>query len=70
LTLPQLTMLNHAAWADHENGTRRYEAKKKWEEQRDIDDPVLPDYGGRRLSEVKDNPELLERYLSSDWSGQ
>lgn len=66
LTVPQVIMLNHAAWAEHENSQRRYEAKRQWEEQREIDDPKLPEYGGRRLSEVMADPTLSESYLS-DW---
>jgi hypothetical protein len=66
LTVPQVVMLNHAAWAEHENGQRRYEAKRKWEEERDRNDPKLAEYGGRRLSEVMQDQKLAENYLS-DW---
>lgn len=67
LTVPQITMLNHAAWAEHENSDRRYKAKRAWEEERDRNDPQLPEYGGRRLSEVMEDEKLQEKYLS-DWS--
>jgi hypothetical protein len=67
LTLPQIIMLNHAAWADHENSQRRSDAKRKWEEKRDREDPKLPEYGGKRLSEVMEDPELANQYMS-DWS--
>lgn len=68
LTLPQLTMMNHAAWASQENSTRRYEAKKLWDEERDRTDPKLPEYGGKRLSEIKSDPAKMDHYLTV-WSG-
>jgi hypothetical protein len=33
LTLNQIIMMNHAAWFNHEQGERRWQAKKKREEK-------------------------------------
>lgn len=35
LTLPQIIMLNHAAWVNQEQGKKRYEAKQRREKKAD-----------------------------------
>lgn len=58
LTLPQIYMLNHAATVNSQRGDERAEWKRKAKERkdakakrRDIDDPVVPGTGGKRVSE-------------------
>lgn len=64
MTLPQIIMLNHAAWAEHENAERRYEAKKKAEEKKNLLDPEIEELGGVRMSELQQNPEAFDAYMA------
>lgn len=41
LTLPQIILLNHAAWANQERSDRRFKAKQKREEKNKSDSPSL-----------------------------
>jgi hypothetical protein len=68
LTLPQVMMLNHAAWVEHENADIRYQHKKKQDakkEQQAEADPIVGEFGCA-LSELDGN--TLNAYLG-DWSG-
>jgi hypothetical protein len=67
ITLPQVIMLNHAAWLERENADIRYKAKKAWDEREKIEDPVLEDFGGLKMSEITDDDTKLSAYLN-DWS--
>lgn len=58
LTMPQIIMLNHAAWVNKENADRRYEAKKKTTP----DDPVIQAEEDK-LSQM--SPAELSMYLAS-----
>lgn len=67
LTIPQVMMLNHAAWLEKENGDIRYEHKKKvdeWVKSNTAPDPVINEFG-KTLSELDDRQ--LATYLT-DWS--
>jgi hypothetical protein len=59
LTMPQIIMMNHAAWVNRENSDRRYNAKRHKD---DINDPVI------KQEEEKINgmtPAELSMYLAS-----
>jgi hypothetical protein len=64
LTVPQIILLNHAAWANHENHERRMKAKetqkKKAGTEIEKDPEVLE---GKKMSELE--PEELSAYLSN-----
>jgi hypothetical protein len=64
-TVPQIIMLNHAAWREQKNAEIRGKAKAKKKEQED-NDPILPGYGGLRKSELEKHPEQWARYYSSE----
>jgi hypothetical protein len=68
LTIPQVMMLNHAAYIEHENGDLRYAHKKaveEWHEEHDAPDPVIEGFG-KPLSELSD--AQMNHYLA-DWGG-
>lgn len=59
LTMPQIIMLNHAAWVNSERMKSRIHSKKN----EDDDDQIV--YKGKRLSEL--NSEEMAAYYG-DWS--
>lgn len=59
LTIPQILMLNHAAWVNHENSERKYNAKKP----KNVDPLVSAEE--QRLNEM--SPDQLTRYMSESW---
>jgi hypothetical protein len=63
-TIPQIIMLNHAAWREFKNAKIRADAKARQERGED-GDPFVPEYGCK-LSEIKENPELFQSYMT-DW---
>ena len=40
LTVPQLVLLNHAAWVNRERSQRRFDAKREWEKQEEGQEPA------------------------------
>lgn len=64
MTLPQIIMLNHASWCE----SKDTESRMKESKEREDKDPVLPEMGGKRMSEVMNNDALLGSYLG-DWKG-
>jgi hypothetical protein len=57
MTLPQIMILNHAAWVNSQRSDERYKRKREREEKiaaeqkkRDEEDPVV--WNGKRLSEM------------------
>jgi hypothetical protein len=68
LTIPQVMMLNHAAYVEHENGDLRYQHKKEveaWLEANTAPDPVVGEFG-KPLSELSE--AQMDNYLA-DWKG-
>jgi hypothetical protein len=64
LTVPQVILLNHAAWVNHENHDRRMKAKesKKKKAANEIEkDPEVLE--GKKMSELE--PAELSAYLSN-----
>lgn len=59
LTLPQMIMLNHASWVNHENSERRFKAKRKWEESTNRLESQQQD------ALDKMSPQELSAYLSA-----
>jgi hypothetical protein len=64
-TVPQVMMLNYAAWREFTNSDIK--AKAKYAKENDDDDPFLPEMGVT-MSELTQNSDLMDSYLS-DWSG-
>jgi hypothetical protein len=70
-TVPQIVMLNHAAWKENEDSELRAQARRAAEDRKrneDEVDPIIPEMGGKRMSEIQNNGQLLNAYLG-DWSG-
>lgn len=66
-TLPQVFMLNYAAYREAENAKRKADYKRDREEGIvDEQDPYLPEYG-MKLSELKNDPVKFGIYLKQ-WS--
>jgi hypothetical protein len=55
-------MLNYAAWREFTNADIKSKAKRDKED----DDPFIPEMGAT-MSEIEQNPELMDAYMS-DWS--
>lgn len=66
-TVPQIIMLNYSATREQKNAEIRAKEKArldKEDEQKQDEDPYLESVGCRK-SELADDPEKWERYLSS-----
>lgn len=57
LTLPQIILMNHAAFVNRENSERRYEAKRKSEENLSSESKRVKEMKGKELTD----------YLTSSW---
>lgn len=65
LTIPQMIMLNHAAWVEHENTQKKFELKRKKKEDQDTDeDPILQEGSSQRFSDIENDPAAMDRYFA------
>lgn len=65
LTLPQMIMLNHAAWVEYENTQKKFEHKKNKASETDPDlDPLIAEGGTKRLSDLEKDPDALDKYFA------
>jgi len=66
-TLPQIIMLNHAAWLEKKELDARHATDKsrdEYKQKEDNADPFIPEYK-MRLSKLQQHPALFERYMLS-----
>lgn len=64
-TLPQIIMLNHAAWFNHEQGMKRHEAKQR-KTTRDNDRPIQAneiEVDGKMMDEM--TAEEIARHVTN-----
>lgn len=65
-TVPQVLMLNYAAWREYRNADIKAKSKREHENKRDEEDPIIPELG-IRASELENSPEKWDAYLT-DWN--
>jgi hypothetical protein len=60
MTMPQILMLNHAAWVNSERCKKRVDHMSKKQKKQDDEDPTV--WRGKRLSEM--NSDELGKYYT------
>ncbi len=64
LTIPQMIMLNHAAWVEYENTQKRFESKRVKKADVAENDPFLEEGSSQRMSDLEKDSAAMDRYFA------